>query len=114
MTENTVTTYEAFDGKEFDDFMECLSYETNELYQKSGIRFMTSETEVVDKIGSCPDDAYNEAEYIKIDRTKKEENFKFINYAIRDLGWSLFSDNDFMFGIGTMYRMERTRLVEIV
>ena len=113
MIEHVHCTYEAFDGKMFDDEDECLNYELNTLYKESGIRFITITPHIVEDLGSYPDDVYNMAMYVMIDRKKKEENERFVDCAIKYFGWALLEDLDLKSGRRRKYRMEMDKLVEI-
>lgn len=79
MTEKTVTTYIAVDGKEFDDEMACGTYELNLLYRASGIRLFIGRKEVKEFSGDDID-VENYATSMTIDRSKKAENDAFMDF----------------------------------
>lgn len=81
--------YEAFDGMIFDDKDDCLNHEFMLLYDKAGIKFMHMLGGPVHFLEEDPDFIYNAADYIIIDRTKKEENDRFIDWVHKNFGWIL-------------------------
>lgn len=83
-------TYESFDGKIFDDDLNCLNHELNESYERSGIRFVNDDETAY--MCNLTDDDYNNISYIVVDRTKKEENELFLKIAVEDFGWILLKD----------------------
>ena len=106
----TIAKYEAYDGKIFKDEDKCMRYELKKLYKESGIRFINA-TRPLKNLN--PDTTYDTARYITIDRTKEEENKRFVDYANDMFGWCLLKDLDLEYGLGTKYRMEFDELVEI-
>ena len=104
-------SYEAFDGKMFDNYEEGLDHELNELYKNSGIRFIDRLGNVIEHVEICRDETYNEADIITIDRSKKEENEKFVNTAIEELGWCLLED--LLYEKGNRFRMVIDDLIPI-
>ena len=89
MKEHVTITYEAFDGKMFDDRMACLDYELNELYKRSGIIFWDADWNAIDTLD---DHAYNQAEFVTIHREKEKENKEFIDCVYDQFGWVLMRE----------------------
>lgn len=102
MTEHSITWYESEDGKIFVDEMECLDHELNLLYKKSGFTFYVGESKVKE-IETEDDKTYNEMTDIYIDRSKKEENDKFIDLLHYNYGWC-YIDEAYYESDGTHYK----------
>lgn len=85
MIKHEVEWYESDDEKMFVDELDCMMYELNLLYQKSGIRFVYKNGRTIKNID---DASYDRAEFLIVDGTKKEENRKFIDRAYYVCGWA--------------------------
>lgn len=92
MIEHVTVQYEAFDGMMFDDMDDCLNYEFMLLYDKAGIKFTDARGCKIEYSKEDPDYMYNVAEYLIIDRTKKKENDRFIDWIHDNFGWCLLDD----------------------
>lgn len=92
MIEHVTVQYEAFDGTMFDDDDECLAYEFKLLYDKAGIRFIDANGRTIEYSKEDPDNMYDAAEYIIIDRSKEKENDRFIDWIHNNYGWCLLDD----------------------
>lgn len=108
MKEHIKVTYEAFDGKMFNDQTECLDYELNELYKRSGIRFLYEDGSVAKTLD---EHSYNMADFIDIDRSKEKENKAFVDCVYDQFGWVLLREiyND----DHKKYRLDITKAVPI-
>ena len=105
MTEHVVTWFESEDGKIFKDEMECIDYELNLLYEKSGVRIWVGD-EKVDKIITEDDKTYNDFTDIYIDRSKEYENAKFGKFVYDNYGWLYIPEA--IEGDGTHYRFNES------
>lgn len=88
MTEHVIRWWEAEDGKMFQNDMDCMAYELNLAYKKSGVKFYIGDKRV-DTIETENDKTYNEITDIYIDRSKEEENREFCFLVRHYYGWSL-------------------------
>lgn len=111
MKELVSIRYEAFDGTNFEDCIECCKYEIVQYYERSGIRFRNAKGRVMKITKDDPDNTYNTASFITIDRTKEKVNEEFIDAANELYGWCLLED--LRNGSGKKYRMHTFRLEEI-
>lgn len=109
MTEHVIRWWEAEDGKIFTDDMECIDYELNLAYKKSGVQFYIGDKKV-DEIITEKDRTYNEITDIFIDRSKEEENSEFNFYVQHYYGWSLIEDA--INGSGTHYKFAEGDIVD--
>jgi len=90
MITHTNIYYESFDGMIFMDELKCLEHELNVLYTKSGIKLFDKAYRLIEYLDI--DKSYDQAEFIRIDREKKEDNNKFAEAANDICGWCLIKD----------------------
>lgn len=101
MIEHVVRWYEAEDGNVFTDDIECLVYEVNLLYQKSGVKLYKGDKRI-DAIDIEDDRTYNEVSDIFIDRSKADKNEDFREALYQLCGWCLIDEA--LLGSGKHYR----------
>ena len=109
MIEHIEVTYWAFDGTIFEDEMECLAYEMNLLYEKSGVRFTHKNGKEFKRIDI--ENSYDSAYGVKIDRSKDKENEIFISTAIKYCGWTLL--DSIKSGSTTKYRFDFDKVIPL-
>ena len=101
MREHVVTWYESDDGKIFQDEMECVEYELNNLYHNSGVTFYCGRKKIKNII-TKDDKTYVDLSAIRINREKAAENEAFRKYLYYNYGWCMVDEA--LEGDGTYYK----------
>ena len=115
MKEHISSWYESFDGKRFESEDDCMTYELNELYKKSGVQLYTEDMRLIENLDIFGDDdgmdSYNCTEYVIIDRLKEKENREFCDLVHLYCGWCLIEEA--IEAKGTKYKLELTEIKEV-
>ena len=115
MKEHISTWYESFDGKRFETEDECMTYELNNTYKKSGVQLYTEGMKLIEDLEIYADDegrdTYDCTEYIIIDRSKEKENKEFCELVHLYCGWCLIEEA--IEAKGTKYKLEMTEIKEV-
>ena len=115
MKEHVSVWYESFDGKRFETDDECMTYELNNAYKKSGVQLYTEDMKLIENLKIYADDegrdSYDCTEYVVIDRSKEEENRIFGNLVRQYCGWCLIEEA--VKANGTKYKLDYMEIREI-
>ncbi len=115
MKEHISSWYESFDGKRFESEDDCMMYEVNEIYKKSGVRLYTKGMRLIENLNIFENDdgidSYDCTEYVVIDRSKEKENKEFCELVHLYCGWYLIEEA--IEAKGTKYKLEMTEIKEV-